>query len=129
MAKELKFPVSQSLQDTVKENEHITEVHFDKNGNHYLHAHEHITKDSKGKETSHGKFARIHKVPIINQDTNLRSEIATPDEKTRIVETVDREDIIKATAVSDFLITPAHLASLPADIQKEVEKIVTRKSK
>lgn len=108
----MKNKISKSLQETVQEHEHIDQVHFDAKGNHYLNVHEfkYEPKKTDDKETrkkgeeANGLYGRIHVKNVVNNDTGSSFQIKYPIVTTKIVESVDREDILKAEPVSDLSI-------------------------
>lgn len=77
------------LKDTLKENDHITDVHFTSGGHHYFNVHEHT--DGK-------KYGQIHRATIINNKTGKKEEQVAPNIKTLITETVKKEDILNDSA-------------------------------
>ena len=79
----MKAKVSKSLQDTVRENSHINEVHFTGEGHHYFNVHEH-----KG-----DKYGRIDESAKLSADGRSTVKIHSPIIKTKIVETVNADEI------------------------------------
>lgn len=126
--------VSRSLQETVAENPHIDQVHFDGDGNHYFNVHEHDGADFVGtdgkkvKSEVKGLYARIQINNVV--DNNGRKyDFRIPIVKTKIVESVDREDILAADAVSDMELSQALIATLTPDMQNSIKAIISGSSK
>lgn len=99
--------ISQDLHDTVEANEHIEQVHFTKNGDHYFHVHEYEervrTKDGSGysnKKT--GRFFGWLKTEVVEETINLKGGAIDkksrlrmmPNPKTEIVETLTRDQVL-----------------------------------
>ena len=77
--------ITADLQNTVRENEHITEVYFTASGKHYFNVHQH------GGE----KYGRM--ATEAAQDVNgMGTSIAAPLEKERITETLTRDEVLNA---------------------------------
>lgn len=86
--------ISQGLQNTVDQNSHIDYVHFDAEGNHHFNVHEHDDGDL---------YARIHQQTV--KDKNSREfNIATPIIKSKIVESLTREQVLSMQATSDLAV-------------------------
>ncbi len=83
MAKEVE-KLAKEVIETVEQNEHIKEVHIAVNGHHYFNVHEH----------NGDKYARVFVQKI--QKDGRKSEIVTPDLKTKIVKTYKREELVGA---------------------------------
>lgn len=119
--------VSKALQETVREHLHIGRVHFDSKGNHYFNVHEHEVKNKEDKDLA-GLYGHIHIKNVV--DNNGRKlQISTPNVSTKIVESVDREDILKAEPVSDLLMVNNTIGALFPEEQKIIEKMRASNSK
>lgn len=110
---QIKSKISKALQETVAENKHIDRVHFDAQGRHWLNVFE-----SKSKLTP-GLYGHIRKQNVINTNGQINT-VETPTEHSKIVESVDREDVLNAEAQSDLAL---NLNALSPEEQKIIEKI------
>jgi hypothetical protein len=109
--------ISKSLQNTVGENPHIDYVHFDTEGNHHFNVH----------ESENGElYARIE--VKTKKDQNAREfKITTPILKSKIVESLSREQLLGMPAESDLTLigindlTPAEQKAIAKMRQGSVE--------
>lgn len=113
--------ISKALQDTVKEHEHIDKVYFDAVGNHYFNAHVHKAT-LKGDDSS-GTYARIHIQNMVDENGKKRV-LTNPIASSKIVEIVDREDILKANAQSDLLLSDAMIANLDPKLKSKIFSLI-----
>jgi hypothetical protein len=99
MSIKLKTPEDlKDLQTTIKKNEHINEVHFSENGDHYYDKHELTdTGNDKGKGT--GKYYGWLKTKsIIKTDNkgNKRSVMGSVENpEAEIIETLTRQEVLE----------------------------------
>lgn len=108
--------ISKALLETVQENPHIDKVHFDARGRHWLNVFE-----SKG--PIKGLYGHIARKSIADKN-GLISIIETPTESTKIVESVDRNDLLMLEPQSDLLV---NLNALSPEEQKMIEKMRSKK--
>jgi len=110
------FKVTQSLQDTVEQNDHIEEVHFTADGKHHFRVFDHGGK----------KYTRLQEIPEKLKSGVLTSKLVLAPIKNRrnedhedhlIVETVSRDEILKAKPVAD----PQESAIKKADLLATLE--------
>jgi membrane protein involved in colicin uptake len=106
--------ISKELQDTVKANPHIQDVHFTAKGEHFFDFHE-LKEKGSGKVV--GKYARLglEAVHVRNEgDRKIYKNQNVPLEDYKIVETLSREEILKAKP---------ELSKEEASLQSENEKL------
>lgn len=95
--------VSKSLQETVAANPHIDLVHFDTQGNHHFQVHEHKAEGKGADGSNDGLYARIQVTNLIDNKKNISKVVKTPIVSLKIVETLDRDQILNAEPESDLL--------------------------
>lgn len=109
--------VSKALIETVQENKHIDKVHFDAQGRHWLNVFE-------GKGLHKGVlFGHIARKNVVNKEGTINT-IETPTEATRIVETIERETLLKLEPVSDLMV---NMNTLSPEELKFIEKLRAKK--
>ncbi len=108
--------ISKALLETVQSNIHINKVHFDALGRHWLNVFE-----SKG--LSKGLYGHIGRKNVANKDGVINT-IETPTENTKIVESIERDDLLLLEASSDLLL---NLNSLSTEEQKIIDKMRSKK--
>lgn len=125
------FPVSKSLQDTVEQNDHIEEVHFTADGHHHFRVFDHGGK----------KYTRLTEIPEVTKggiSTNklvlapIKNKRNQDDEQHVIVETISRDEVLKATPVADKKegsIKKQDILDLLGITDEDVEKILKSKTK
>ena len=114
-----KSQVSQELQDTVRNNEHITEVHFTKNGSHFFNVHKYDGGNPLyPKDTCKGLYGRIIVDKVLRDKKQI--EISTPVISTKVMETCSREDILAANAEQ---VTDKKLISLDGLSEEQIKAI------
>jgi hypothetical protein len=113
----IKAKVSKALIETVAEHENIHQIHFDALNNHYFNVHEfkHVPVNTGDKEKDgerNKKLAAINgnlygriAVKHVAGKEGQAIKISNPIENTRIVESVDREDLLAVSPESDLSLT------------------------
>ena len=99
--------ITTSLQETVRENESISQVFFDKKGNHAFTAFrladklENIDKNDTHKVYTKGEYAGKRKVDVPGTDESYNVSISIGRKGYEVVETLSREEILAALATPD----------------------------
>lgn len=78
--------ISKSLRETVESNPNISEVHFNADGGHHLNVYPH----------GGVLYGRITETTVMDTKTNKPKKLRAPLLKTRIVESVTREQVLAA---------------------------------
>ena len=95
--------ISKELQATIASHPNISEVHFDESGRYYFISHK--LQDKKDSKTwnlyGKGKYSHSKKIEGIFNVDNVSEQIAIGQADTLIVETLTREEILDAEAVSN----------------------------
>lgn len=119
-----KFPITNSLQATVEQNEHIDEVHFTADGNHHFRV---FSPEDKKNKNLYSRLHEIHETTpggIVTAKRILapiKDRKNNDDEKFLIVETLTREQVLSATPVADKV--PSQLVK--ADVIAAIEGFTT----
>lgn len=91
----IKSKISEELKATIAAHPHIQDVHFTATGEHFFNTHEHKEKGAKAAKT-YGRL-KLEAVHVGNEgDRKIYKNQNVPVPETEIVETVSREDILKA---------------------------------
>jgi len=134
-----KYPVSQSLWDTVDQNEHIQEVYFTADGNHHFRAFECLSTDGKTKK----QYTRLCQIPEVTAKSGISTgkHVYAPilDKKNNedaahvITDTYTRDEILATTPVPDKrqngLIKADIIAALSEMNTDEIQSILDAKAK
>ncbi len=108
--------ISKALLETVQENPHINKVHFDALGRHWLNVFE-------AKGLKKGLYGHIGRKNVANKD-GIVNTIETPTEITKIVESIERNDLLMLEAQSDLML---NLNTLSPEEQKIIDKMRSKK--
>lgn len=114
--------ISKELQQTVKSNNHISDVYFDKLNRHYFNVHslKADPTDENSKEELYGSGLYSHNqiIPGKTNIDNLTEIISKGDPETLIVKKMTREEVIAATPENnDETIASKILNSSPEEKQ------------
>ena len=134
-----KYPVSQSLWDTVDQNEHIEEVHFTADGAHHFRAFECVGLDGKTK----GKYTRLTQVPEVAAKSGITTGkfVFAPilDKKNAedvahvVTDTYTRDEILATDPVPDkrqnTIIKADLIAALGEMTMEEIQAVLDAKAK
>jgi hypothetical protein len=88
--------ISRELKETIETHPNIEQVHFDAEGNHYFQIYDFKASKLEDPKLT-GKYGRIDEKMWQSNSDGTQKLIRIPDMLTRIVETIDREDVLKAT--------------------------------
>ena len=132
-----KYPVSQSLWDTVDQNEHIREVYFTADGNHHFRAFECLSTDGKTKM----QYTRLCQVPEVSKAGLLTGKhVFAPilDKKNNedadhvVTDTYTRDEVLATTSVPDSrqntIIKADLIAALGEMTTEEIQSILDAKA-
>jgi hypothetical protein len=101
---------SQDLHNTLLKNTHIKKVHFDGAGNHYFHVHEHKNDDGEvtGKYGWMSTDTKFVERTLPNGKVEGKYKIVhAPNEETKIVNTLDRDTVLRMPIDGDSATQPA----------------------
>jgi len=130
-----KIIITESLQNTIKQNPQIKEVYFDANGRHYFNVHklrEH--KDDKDKEgwKLYGEGLESHREKIpgselwgVRGDNGVSELISKGNPETLIVKTMSRDEIISANAKPEGASLVAQIANMSKDEKSAALKLLS----
>lgn len=99
--------VSPDLKSLVLQNEDIKEVHFDKNGKHYLNvfslnkSKEDIEQNKEKSLYGSGVYSHHQLIPGKLNVDKIKEPISIGDKETLIVKTLTREEILKSEEIPD----------------------------
>lgn len=95
--------ITKELQNTVRSNNHIDKIYWDKHGRHYFNVHELPAgeKDTKKNLYGSGLYSHNQVIPGKTNIDKLTEIISKGDPDTLIVGNITREELLAATPVSN----------------------------
>lgn len=99
----MELVITKDLQNVVRNNSHISKIYWDKNGRHYFNVFK-LSSDGQSEETQlygTGVYSHNQVIPGKTNIDKLTEIISKGDPETLIVGSITRENLLKATPVSN----------------------------
>ncbi len=123
-----KIVITKELQDLVKSKKTINEVHFDKNGNHYLNV---FKLQKNQKDTSepqlygNGMFSHMQLIPGFFNLDNRKEAISKGDPDSLIVATLTRDEILNSKVKQTGESLVSTVANMSAEDRKALKALLS----